>query len=129
MKAFGSRLALAALLVSMPTDAAAQRDLAGSWDFVITSESGEPQVRIRVEIATSRDGQLLGETGLEGPSEITGSVQGSTIQIFWSATFEGTPVDFRFTGNHHGGGHVRIRGDRFRRPRCRLREQLDRNKS
>ena len=98
MKAFGSSLALAALLVSMPTDAAAQRDLAGSWDFVITSESGEPQVRIRVEIATSRDGQLLGETGLEGPSEITGSVQGSTIQLFWSATFEGTPVDFRFTG-------------------------------
>ncbi len=58
----------------------------------------EPQVRFRVEIATMPDGQLRGATGLAGPSEMTGSVEGSTVQLFWAANFEGTPVDFRFTG-------------------------------
>ena len=91
-------VALAALLVSGPTDGVAQTDLAGYWDFVIMSESGEPQVRMRVEIATMPDGQLQGATGLAGPSEMTGSVEGSTVRLFWDTNFEGTPVDFRFTG-------------------------------
>ena len=91
-------VALAALLVSAPTDGVAQTDLAGYWDFVIMSESGEPQVRMRVEIATMPDGQLQGATGLAGPSAMTGSVEGSTVRLFWDTNFEGTPVDFRFTG-------------------------------
>jgi hypothetical protein len=91
-------VALVALLVSAPTDGVAQTDLAGYWDFVIMSESGEPQVRMRVEIATTRDGRLQGATGLAGPSEMTGSVEGSTVRLFWDTNFEGTPVDFRFTG-------------------------------
>jgi len=98
IKAFCLSLALAASLVSAPTDAVAQRDLSGYWDFVITSESGEPQVRMQIQIATSQDGRLLGATGLEGPSDITGSISGSAVQLSWGAAFEGTPVDFRFTG-------------------------------
>lgn len=101
MRALSLGVALAALLVSAPTDGAAQADLAGDWVFEIMSESGEPQVRLRVEIAIMQDGQLLGATGPAGPnepSEMTGSVEGSTVQLFWAANFEGTPVDFRFTG-------------------------------
>ncbi len=98
MRALGLSVVLATLLVSAPTRGVAQTDLAGYWDFVIMSESGEPQVRFRVEIATMPDGQLRGATGLAGPSEMTGSVQGSTVRLFWDTNFEGTPVDFRFTG-------------------------------
>jgi len=95
-------VALAALLVSTPTDGVAPTDLAGYWDFVIMSESGEPQVRLRVKLDISQDGQLRGATGPEGPSEMTGSLKGSTVQLFWDTDFEGTPVAFRFTGTATG---------------------------
>ena len=101
MRALSLSVALVALLVSAPTDGVAQTDLEGYWDFEVMSESGEPQVRFRVEIAIMQDGQLLGATGPAGPnepSEMTGSVEGSTVQLFWETDFEGTPVDFRFTG-------------------------------
>jgi len=98
MRALGLSVALATLLVSAPPRPSAQTDLAGSWDFVITSESGEPQVRLRVEIATLPGGRLRGATGLAGPSQMTGSVEGSTVRLYWDTNFEGTPVDFRFTG-------------------------------
>ena len=114
MRALSLSVALAALLVSAPTDGAAQTggaaqrdgvtqtDLAGYWDFVITSESGEPQVRLRVNIDITQDGQLRGATGPAGPSEMTGSLKGSTVQLFWDTDFEGTPVAFRFTGTAAG---------------------------
>ena len=101
MRALSLNIALVALLVSAPTDGAAQADLAGGWVFEIMSESGELQVRLRVEIAIMQDGQLLGATGPAGsdqPSELTGSVEGSTVRLFWATNFEGTPVDFSFTG-------------------------------
>ena len=98
MRALSLSMALAGLLVSAPTDGAGQTDLAGLWDFVIMSESGELQVRLRVDLAITQDGQLPGATGLANPSEMTGSVRGATVELFWNATFEGTPVDFRFTG-------------------------------
>ncbi len=98
MRALGLSLALATLIVSTPTIGAAQTDLDGYWDFVIMSESGEPQVRLTVGRAMTQDGRLQGETGAAGPSEMTGSVQGSTVEFFWGADFEGAPIDFRFTG-------------------------------
>lgn len=98
MKALCLSLALATSLTSAPSVASAQSDLEGYWDFVITSEDGEPQVRLRVGLAMTQDGRLQGETGLPGPSEMTGSVKGSTVEFFWGAVFEGTPIDFRFTG-------------------------------
>ncbi len=98
MRALSLSLALAAWLVSMPTGGVAQTDLEGYWDFVITSESGEPQVRLTVGLALTQDGQLRGAPGGAGPSTMTGSVQGSTVQFSWDTDFEGTPVAFRFTG-------------------------------
>ena len=101
MRTLSLSIALAALLASAPTDGAAQTDLDGYWDFVIMSESGEPQVRLRVEMAMTQDGRLRGGTSPAGPNErsgMTGSVQGSSVQLFWATDFEGTPVDFRFTG-------------------------------
>ncbi len=91
-------LALAALLVSTPTPAAAQRNLGGSWDFVVMTESGDPQVRLTVELAMTQDGRLQGAPGGARPSVLTGSVQGSSVQFSWETDFQGTPVDFRFTG-------------------------------
>jgi len=94
-------VALAALLAYATTDGVAQTDLAGDWDFEIMSESGELQVRLRVEIAVMQDGRLLGATGPKGPNEsagMTGSVKGSVVELFWATNFEGTQVNFRFTG-------------------------------
>ncbi len=101
MRPISLSVALAALLAWAPTDGVAQTDLAGGWDFEIMSESGELQVRLRVEIAVMEDGQLLGATGAAGPGErggMTGSVKGSAVELFWATDFEGTPVNFRFTG-------------------------------
>ena len=101
MRALSSSVALVALLVSAPTDGAAQVNLAGDWFIEIMSESGEPQVRLRVRIAVTQDGRLLGATEPVGPDEtpeLTGSVEGSTVRLFWDTDFEGTPVAFRFTG-------------------------------
>lgn len=101
MRALSVNVALLAVLVSAPNHAAAQSDLTGEWEFVIMSESGETQVRLRVELAVTPDGRLLGATGPEGPNDtekMTGSVKGSTVQFFWNTYFEGTPVDFSFTG-------------------------------
>ncbi len=102
MRSLSLSLALAAWLVSMPTSGVAQADLEGYWDFVITSESGEPQVRLTVGLAMTQDGQLRGAPGGAGPSTMTGSVQGSTVQFSWDTDFEGTPVAFRFTGTATG---------------------------
>ena len=114
MRALSLSVALAALLASAPTDGVAQRDgaapadgaarmdLSGYWDFVIVSESGEPQVRLRVKIDITQDGQLRGATGPAGPTEMTGSLKGSTVQLFWDTDCEGTPVAFRFTGTATG---------------------------
>ena len=98
MRALSLSLALAAWLVSTPMGGVAQTDLEGYWDFVITSESGEPQVRLTVGLSMTQDGQLRGAPGGAGPSTMTGSVQGSTVQFSWDTDFEGTPVAFRFTG-------------------------------
>jgi hypothetical protein len=87
--------------MSAPTNGAAQAELSGDWSFEIVSESGEPQVRLQVELAATQDGQLLGATGPAGPnesSEFTGSIKGSDVELLWSTDFEGTPVTFTFTG-------------------------------
>ncbi len=94
-------IALVAFLMSAPTDGAAQTDLSGEWFFEIVSESGEPQVRLQVEIAATQDGRLLGATGTAGPDEsadFTGSVKGSDVDLLWNTDFEGTSVTFTFTG-------------------------------
>ena len=89
------------------------------------SESGEPQVRLRVKLDISQDGLLRGATGPEGPSEMTGSLKGSTVELFWDTDFEGTPVAFRFTGTATGDDMSGSVVNRFWRARRRLREQLD----
>ena len=128
-------VALAALLVSVPTDGVAQRDraartdFAGYWDFVIMSESGEPQVRLRVKIDITQDGQLRGATGPVGPSEMTGSLRGSTVQLFWDTDFEGTPVAFRFTGTAIEDGTSGSVVVDFGELGGRLPQQLERHKS
>ncbi len=101
MRPLSIGITLVTLLMSAPTDGAAQTDLSGEWFFEIVSESGEPQVRLQVEIAATQDGRLLGATGPAGPtesSEITGSIKGSAVELLWSTDFEETPVTFTFTG-------------------------------
>ena len=84
--------------VMVSTNGAAQTGLGGEWDFVVMSESGELQVRLRVELAATPDGQLRGATDRPGRSEMTGSITGSKVELFWDTAYEGTPVDLRFTG-------------------------------
>ncbi len=98
MRPLGLGITLVTLLVSAPTNGVAQTGLGGSWDFVIMSESGEPQVRMRVEFTVTQDGRLRGGTDRPSRSEMTGSVVGSKVRLFWDTTYEGTPVDLRFTG-------------------------------
>ena len=101
MRPLSIGITLVTLLMAAPTDGAAQTELSGEWFFEIVSESGEPQVRLQVEIAATQDGRLLGATGPAGStesSEITGSINGSEVELLWSTDFEGTPVTFTFTG-------------------------------
>jgi hypothetical protein len=97
-RALGSSIAVAALLMSTPADGVAQRSLEGYWDFVVMSESGDPQVRLTVGLAMTQDGRLRGTPGGAGPSVMTGSMRGPAVEFSWEADFEGTPVDFRFSG-------------------------------
>ena len=104
MKALGLSVALAALLVSAPTDGVAQTDLSGSWILVIgapTPGSGTPFV-LRLRVTIMQDGQAItasGVAGNAGPFEMTGSIEESAVQLLWEADFgQGPPREFRFTG-------------------------------
>ncbi len=101
MKALGLSVALAALLVSAPTDGVAQTDLSGDWRLAIGTEAGGSPIVLRLLITITQDGQAItvsGVAGNAGPFEMTGSIEESAVQILWEADFGSGPREFRFTG-------------------------------
>ncbi len=103
MRALGLSVALAALLVSAPTDGAAQTDLTGDWRLAIgTPELGSSPIVLRLLITITQDGQAItvsGVAGNAGPFEMTGSIEGSAVQLLWEWDLgQGRTREFRFTG-------------------------------
>ncbi len=103
MRALSLSVALAALLVSAPTDAVAQTDLSGDWLLEVgapTPGSGSPFILV-LRVTITQDGQAItvsGVAGNAGPFEMTGSIEESAVQILWEADFGSGPREFRFTG-------------------------------
>ncbi len=84
MKALGLSVALAALLVSAPTDGVAQTDLSGDWRIEIHSEPGEPRLVLALRISLSQVDQVLTATGVAGnagPFQMGGSLDESRVHL------------------------------------------------
>ena len=97
MRALSLSVALAALLVSAPTNGAAQTDLTGDWRLAIGTEAGGSPILLRLLITITQDGQAItvsGVAGNAGAFEMTGSIEESVVQLLWE---RGTS-EFRFTG-------------------------------
>ena len=104
MRALGLSVALAALLVSAPTDGVAQTDLSGDWLLEVGAPtppgSGSPFILV-LRVTIMQDGQAItvsGVAGNAGPFEMTGSIEESAVQLLWEADFGSGPREFRFTG-------------------------------
>ena len=97
MRAMVLILAAMTTLVSLPTTAAAQTDIAGSW--IITLISGQGPYPVPVTIV--QDGQALtvtGQAGELGTIEMDGVIEGADVRFELSLDFQGTPVQIVFRG-------------------------------
>ena len=97
MRVLGVIMAAVAVLVSAPTDAAAQTDLSGMWTLTIQSDQGDQPLAITI----TQDGQNLtamGDGGEIGPVEMKGMLDGSDVLFEWSLFIEGMELAITFTG-------------------------------
>jgi hypothetical protein len=107
MKALGLGIAFLAFLASAPTQGSAQTDVAGDWLIEVTSEPGGPNMHLRLLIHVSHVDQSLTATGLLGPDQpftMSGSVDGSAVQLMWEPDFQfgGTPFGLSVAGTVDG---------------------------
>jgi hypothetical protein len=96
MRVLGVIMAAVAVLVSAPTDAAAQTDLSGMWTLTIQDQGDQP-----LAITITQDGQNLtamGDGGEIGPVEMKGMLDGSDVLFEWSLFIEGMELAITFTG-------------------------------
>jgi hypothetical protein len=97
MRVLGVIMAAVVVLVSAPTDAAAQTDLSGMWALTIQSDQGNQPLAITI----TQDGQNLtamGDGGEIGPVEMKGMLDGSDVLFEWSLFIEGMELAITFTG-------------------------------
>ena len=106
MRALSLSVALAALLVWVPTHGVAQTDLSGDWIFEIHSEPGEPGMHLRLVINVTQVDQALTATGVagyEGAFQVSGSLDESEVQLIWEPIqTNGTPLGLSVTGTVEG---------------------------
>ena len=97
MKALGVVMAAVAFLVLAPADGVAQVDLSGMWTLTVQSGQGDQPLPITIV----QDGEKLTATGEVpdlGPIEMTGTIDGSTVQFEWDLYIEGMELNITFTG-------------------------------
>ncbi len=97
MKALGVVMAAVAFLVLAPADGVAQVDLSGMWTLTVQSDQGDQPLPITIV----QDGEKLTATGEVpdlGPIEMTGTIDGSTVQFEWDLYIEGMELNITFTG-------------------------------
>ena len=121
MRALSLSVALAALLVSAPTEGVAQTTLAGDWILTVGTPPGDPAGNthwVEVDrrgrlcrwpsapmlygITVTQDGQALTVTGVGGfgPFEMSGSVDEAGVRLLWERGLScpSGSLDVRFTG-------------------------------
>jgi hypothetical protein len=94
-----------AVLVSAPTDGAAQTDLSGMWLLTLSSEQGDQPLSITI----TQDGQELtatGDGGEIGPVEMKGMLDGSDVRFEWDLYIEGFELDIVFMGTIGDDGTI-----------------------
>ncbi len=97
MRALGVIMAAVAVLVSAPTDGAAQTDLSGMWTLTVQSDQGDQPLPITIV----QDGESLtasGEVPELGPIEMKGTLDGSDVLFEWDLYIEGMELNIVFTG-------------------------------
>ena len=97
MRALGVFMAAVAVLVSAPTDGAAQTDLSGMWTLTVQSDQGDQPLPITIV----QDGESLtasGEVPELGPIEMKGTLDGSDVFFEWDLYIEGMELNIVFTG-------------------------------
>jgi hypothetical protein len=97
MGALGVIMAAVAVLVSAPTDGAAQTDLSGMWTLTLQSDQGDQPLPITIV----QDGEGLtasGEVPEFGPIEMKGTLDGSDVLFEWDLYIEGMELSIVFTG-------------------------------
>ncbi len=105
MRALGVIMTAGAVLVSAPTDGAAQTDLSGMWILTVSSEQGDQPLTITI----TQDGQELtatGDGGEIGPVEMKGTLDGSNVRFEWDLYIEGFELDVVFTGTIGDDGTI-----------------------
>ncbi len=122
MRALGLSVALAALLVSAPTDGVAQTDLSGDWIIRLHSETGEAGMHLGLLINVSQVDQALTATGVAGnvgPFQMSGSLDGSQVHLLllWdNSQISETPFGLSVAGtveeDNMSGSALLNRGDR-----------------
>ena len=97
MRALGVIMAAVAVLVSAPTDGAAQTDVSGMWTLTVQSDQGDQPLPITIV----QDGESLtasGEVPELGPIEMKGTLDGSDVLFEWDLYIEGMELNIVFTG-------------------------------
>lgn len=97
MKALGVVLATVAFLVSAPEQGAAQTDLSGMWTLTIQSPDGDNPFPVTIV----QDGEKLTATGEIpdlGAIEMTGTIDGSTVNFEWDLYIEGMEISIVLMG-------------------------------
>ena len=97
MRALGVIMVAVAVLVSAPTDGAAQTDLSGMWTLTVQSDQGDQPLPITIV----QDGESLtasGEVPELGPIEMKGTLDGSDVLFEWDLYIEGMELNIVFTG-------------------------------
>ena len=97
MRALGVIMAAVAVLVSAPTDGAAQTDLSGMWTLTVQSDQGDQPLPITIV----QDGESLtasGEVPELGPIEMKGTLDGSDVLFEWNLYIEGMELSIVFSG-------------------------------
>ena len=105
MRALGVIMTAVAVLVSAPTDGAAQTDLSGMWLLTLSSEQGDQPLSITI----TQDGQELtatGDGGEIGPVEMKGMLDGSDVRFEWDLYIEGFELDIVFMGTIGDDGTI-----------------------
>ena len=97
MKALGVLLVAATVLVSAPTDGAAQADLSGAWDLTLMTDQGEQMLTVQV-VQSGQDLTVTGDAGEFGTIDMKGTVDGDSVRFAWELDLQGTPLAIVFLG-------------------------------
>ena len=97
MKTLGVVLVTVAVLVSAPTDGAAQADLSGTWDLTVMTDQGDQILTVEV-VQSGQDLTATGDAGEFGTIAMKGTIDGDSVRLAWELDLQGIPLEIVFLG-------------------------------